>query len=63
MILKNLKRLRAVMRAPQNTKETLLLKMKSCDRNKKDRRSGGTFSVNPKIALKGWIVYAVFSLC
>ncbi|EAC5366819.1 ArsR family transcriptional regulator, partial [Listeria monocytogenes] len=24
-----------------------------CDRNKKDRRSGGTFSVNPKIALKG----------
>ena len=50
---KKLKRLRAVMRAPQNIKETLLLKMKSCDRNKKDRRSGGTFSVNPKIALKG----------
>lgn len=53
IILKKLKRLRAVMRAPQNIKETLLLKMKSCDRNKKDRRSGGTFSVNPKIALKG----------
>ena len=51
------------MRAPQNIKETLLLKMKSCDRNKKDRRSGGTFSVNPKIALKGWMVYVVFSLC
>ena len=50
---KKIKRLRAVMRAPQNTKETFLLKMKSCDRNKKDRRSGGTFSVNPKIALKG----------
>lgn len=51
------------MRAPRNTKEKLLLKMKSCDRNKKDRRSGGTFSVNPKIALKGWMVYVVFSLC
>ncbi|MBX9120390.1 helix-turn-helix transcriptional regulator [Enterococcus faecium] len=47
------KRIRSVMRAPRNTKEKLLLKMKSCDRNKKDRRSGGTFSVNPKIALKG----------
>ena len=51
------------MRAPHNIKETLLLKMKSCDWNKKDRRSGGTFSVKPKIALKGWIVYVVFSLC
>ena len=53
MILKKSKRIRSVMRAPRNTKENLLLKMKSCDRNKKDRRSGGTFSVNPKIALKG----------
>ena len=53
IIPKILKRLRLVMRAPQNIKGNLLLKMKSCDRNKKDRRSGGTFSVNSKIVLKG----------
>lgn len=63
MIPKILKRLKVVMRPPQNIRGNLLLKMKSCDWNKKDRRSGGTFSVNPKIALKGWIVYVVFSLC
>ena len=63
MIPKILKRLKVVMRPPQNIRGNLLLKMKSCDWNKKDRRSGGTFSVKPKIALKGWIVYVVFSLC
>lgn len=63
MIPKILKRLKVVMRTPQNIRGNLLLKMKSCDWNKKDRRSGGTFSVKPKIALKGWIVYVVFSLC
>ncbi|WP_233619131.1 MULTISPECIES: hypothetical protein [unclassified Enterococcus] len=53
IIPKILKRLRVVMRAPQNMKGNLHLKMKSCNRNKKDRRSGGTFSVNSKIVLKG----------
>jgi len=62
-IRKILKRLKTLMIAPQSKKRNSLLKMKSCDRNKKERRSGGTFSVNPKIMLKGWIVYAVFSLC
>ena len=62
-VRKILKRLKTLMIAPQSKKRNSLLKMKSCDRNKKERRSGGTFSVNPKITLKGWIVYAVFSLC
>ena len=62
-VQKILKRLRALAGTSQSKRRNSLLKMKSCDRNKKDRRSGGTFSVNPKIALKGWIVYAVFSLC
>lgn len=62
-VRKILKRLKTLMIAPQSKKRNSLLKMKSCDRNKKERRSGGTFSVNPKIMLKGWIVYAVFSLC
>lgn len=63
MVRKILKRLKTLMIVPQSKKRNSLLKMKSCDRNKKERRSGGTFSVNPKITLKGWIVYAVFSLC
>ena len=63
MVRKILKRLKTFMIVPQSKKRNSLLKMKSCDRNKKERRSGGTFSVNPKITLKGWIVYAVFSLC